>query len=106
MTDAIQQALAAVDEAEKRFGPLGWFHVIRAALQSAAQEAEDWAAIGQWCAALCPRQVTMTGVEYPANEPWAVTLLLGVAFQHQFRGPTRLAALSRAAEFCRKELAK
>lgn len=110
----IQRAIAAVDDITTMLTDCGELPsdkaalvgAIRTALQSAAQEAQAWEAIGQWCAALCPREVTVTGVEYPANEPWSVTLLLGVAFRCQFRGPTRLAALSKAAEFCRKELAK
>lgn len=98
MTDPIQQALDHLQEAAH--GPQCCVEAratIARALQSAAQEAEDWRAIEAWQNQTDRIAVAMVALHSAGTVPEPFT---GV--DHG----TFAAALSKAAEFCRKELAK
>lgn len=103
MTDPVQQALDDVNEGigTEHYGQvraaLMALKTIREALQSAAQEAEDWRAIEAWQNQTDRIAVAIVALHSAGTVPEPFT---GV--DHG----TFAAALSKAAEFCRKELAK
>lgn len=111
-----QQALAAVDEVNEGIGTecygqvrasLAALGVIRKALQSAAQEVDDWVAVEAWSVEYKNRTYALTHLPMADDEHKAYCMTLtGRLLVDHFEAGTRLAALSKAAEFCRKELSK
>lgn len=113
-----QQALAAVDGIAQikraqeglermRRESADWF-AVKAVLDAAEQEAEAWAAIDQWQAA--KPQSLACHVEfigpYDGARLFQCRLHRPTGLAYAASGSTRLAALSKTAEFCRKELSK
>lgn len=116
MTNPIQQALAAVDEVNENIGTecygqvraaLVALGVIRKALQSAAQEAEDWRTVERW--SLRP-SILDTIVEFTppfeSETRWLCTVLAATVFVTAHYGETRAMALAAAAAWLREELSK
>lgn len=108
----IEEALAALESAQERFGPVGWFHVIRDALESAraqlaerGREAEAWEAIEAWSG----RDTTQCGVELFKGAAGWIALPRdgnGDTMCDAMHGLSRLEALTKAAVWCRAHLAE
>lgn len=78
---------------------------VATALQLAAQEAEAWEAIESWC----HDKSHLVTYERAPMLHWVhcqVHPLGNPVLMKSFNASTRLAAISKAAEFCRKELSK
>lgn len=112
MIDPFEQALAAVKFLTTYQGLTSQAHTnalrsIHEALQSAAQEQKDWRAIEAWSVEYKSRTYELVHTPSADDESKAYCVALtGRMLREIMEAPTRLAALSKAAEFCRRELEK
>lgn len=91
----LKEALVALDAAQARFGQVGWFNVIRDALELAARESAAWEAIEAWRMGAPSLRVCSYRVEVHSGLKWLT-----------FAGASHAEALEAAAEWCRGEMAK
>jgi hypothetical protein len=104
----IKEALEALDELHEgtshKPGDRGKLvHAIRLALGAAQQEADAWEAVHQW-RKLADAHSYCAG--FDVSDGYWFWLWLDEKVLGKFTAETRLEALTKAAEFCRKELGK
>jgi hypothetical protein len=98
----IKEALAALELMRRESDD---WHRVRSALEAAQQEAEAWEAIEEWCEQDKNTRDIAMGPQSRADG-WYLRLLGRARKQAPFVGRDRLEALTKAAAWCRAELAK